>query len=155
MDIQSFLNASLKTREASISVPALSEWFDGDPVWVVRGVTAAELGRARAAADEGRGLADLVAALANNNADKSDALRKLVGVPSGDVPRDVSLRIQLLIDGSVNPAIGDANRDVVVKLAESYPTIFYELTTAILNLTGQGAEVGKRKASGSSEKSAT
>jgi len=37
---------------------------------------------------------------------------------------------------------------VAVKLAETFPTVFYQLTNAITNLTGQGAEVGKPKRSG-------
>jgi hypothetical protein len=58
----------------------------------------------------------------------------------------------MLTAGSVSPALGQQNRDGAVKLAETFPTVFYNLTNKILSLTGQGAEVGKRKRSGTAEK---
>jgi len=86
-------------------------------------------------------------------AEKADAIRKLAGVPDQGTPEDVAFRIQLLTEGSVNPALGNDNRDVAVRLAEMYPTTFYNLTKQILSLTGQGAEPGKRKPSGKTQKS--
>ena len=150
MDVQKFLNAALKPREVSIEVPELAEWFGKDekPVWVVRGLTAAELGRANQAADKSNeNLRALVAAMAGAG-DKAGAIRKTMGLSDDDVPTDVSRRIEMLAAGSVSPEVGSANRDVAVKLAESFPTIFYNLTNNILNLTGQGAETGKPKRSG-------
>jgi hypothetical protein len=64
------------------------------------------------------------------------------------VPADISRRIEMLTAGAVNPALGAANRDVAVKLAESFPGVFYALTNAIINLTGQGSEPGKPRRSG-------
>ena len=150
MDVQKFLNAALKPREVSIEVPELAEWFGKDekPVWIVRGLTAAELGRANQAADKSNeNLRALVAAMAGAG-DKAGAIRKTMGLSDDDVPTDVSRRIEMLAAGSVSPEVGSANRDVAVKLAESFPTIFYNLTNNILNLTGQGAETGKPKRSG-------
>jgi len=148
MDLQKFLNASLNLREASIPVPELAEFFEEkEPTWTVRGLTAAELARTQDAAEAGANMAALVEALASGT-DKAEAIKKLAGVPSNDVPKDVSRRIQLLVEGSVSPEIGENNRDVAVRLAETFPTVFYNLTNKILSLTGQGAEPGKRKASG-------
>jgi hypothetical protein len=153
MDLQKFLNASLTPREASVDVPELSEFFgDDDAVWTVRGLTAAEMARANDAAQAGQSLSALVEALAKSG-QKADAIRKLAGVPDADVPADVSRRIQMLVDGSVSPEIGEDSRDVAVRLAETFPTIFYNLTNKILSLTGQGAELGKPKASGKPRKS--
>lgn len=160
MDIQKFLNASLKPRQAQVSVPALAAWFppapasgtvDGIapptappvPVWVVRGLTAAELCRANQAAESGLdNVRAMVAALAGDG-DKAATIRAAMGLSSEDVPADISRRIEMLATGSVTPELGDNYRDVAVKLAETYPTVFYELTNAITNLTGQGAEPGK------------
>lgn len=152
MDIQKFLNAALCPRETSIEVPELAQWFGEDEpaVWVVRGLTAAEMGRAREAAEEGRmdNVRALVAAMAGSNGDKAGAIRKAMGLSDEDVPGDVSRRIEMLTAGSVSPALGSDRRDVAVKLAEAFPTVFYSLTNQILALTGQGAEVGKPKRSG-------
>ncbi len=150
MHIQEFLNAALRPREASIEVPELAQWFGADEraVWVVRGLTAAELGRANQAAERGLdNVRALVAAMAGDG-DKAGAIRKAMGLSDEDVPADISRRIEMLAAGSVAPALGSDNRDVAVKLAEAYPTVFYNLTNHILTLTGQGAELGKPKRSG-------
>ena len=73
---------------------------------------------------------------------------KAMGLASEDVPGDISRRIEMLAAGSVAPQLGADNRDVAVKLAENFPTVFYQLSNAILSLTGQGAEPGKPKRSG-------
>lgn len=145
MDIQKFLNANLKPRQTSVDVPELVAWFAPDvpPAWVVRGLTAAELCRANQAAERGLdNVRAMVTALAGDG-DKAAAIRQAMGLSTEDVPGDISRRIEMLAAGSVAPELGDGNRDVAVKLAEMFPTVFYQLTNAITNLTGQGAEPGK------------
>ena len=155
MDLQKFLSDSLSHRTTTVEVPELKAYFSkGEKLeWVVRGLTAAELARANLAADRRNDdLKALIEAFAGAG-DKAAALRKAVGVSEEGVPGDVSRRIDMLTSGSVAPALGDGNRDVAVKLAETFPTIFYNLTNQILSLTGQGAEVGKQKRSGKVAKS--
>lgn len=154
MDLQKFLNESLSARTATVEVPELKDFFGNDkPEWTIKGLTAAELGRANLAADRGQeNLKALVEAMAGSG-DKVEALRKTMGISEQDVPSDVSRRIEILTAGSVNPKLGQENREVAVKLAETFPTVFYNLTNQILSLTGQGAEVGKRKPSGKTPKS--
>lgn len=154
MDIAKFLNESLSARTATIEVPELKDFFGKEkPKWIVKGLTAAELGRANLAADRGQeNLKALVEAMAGSG-DKAEALRKSMGISEDEVPADVSRRIEILTAGSVDPPLGRENRDVAVKLAETFPTVFYNLTNRILSLTGQGAEVGKRKPSGKAPKS--
>jgi hypothetical protein len=150
MDLTKFANATFTQREASIAVPELAEWFDKgeEPVWIVRGLTAAELGRAsQAASTRAATLSALVNAMAGEG-DKANEIRKAMGLSDEEVPEDVSRRIEMLVAGSVSPKLTQDQRDVVVKLAESFPTTFYALTNKITNLTGQGAELGKRKPSG-------
>ena len=154
MDLQKFLNESLSSRTATIEVPELKTFFGGEdsPEWVIKGLTAAELGRANVAADRGQeNLKALVEAMAGSG-DKAEALRKTMGISEEEIPADVSRRIELLTAGSVEPKLGQDNREVAVKLAETFPTVFYNLTNQILSLTGQGAEVGKRKRSGKTAK---
>lgn len=155
MDIQQFLKASLKPREADIAVPALAAFFPDKvkPVWKVRGLTGAELGRANESSDSSQAnIRTLVKALAGEG-DKAEEIRKTMGISDEEVPQDIARRIEMLVAGSVEPAIGEENRDVAVRLAEAFPTAFYELTNKILGLTGQGAELGKRKGSGQTPKS--
>ena len=156
MDVDRFLSESLAPRQESVEVPGLAAFFEkGEaPVWVVRGLTAHELGRAKKASD--RGTEDLKAflqALAGDG-DKVQAFRKQLGVDDEDTPEDITYRIECLTIGSVDPPIGRDKRDVAVKLAEAFPAEFYLLTNRIQSLTGQGAEVGKPKPSGKTPKSA-
>ena len=155
MDIEGFLKASLEPRKEEVPVPALKEWFpDGtEPVWIVRGLTGAELGRANEASDNNQAnVKALVSALAGAG-DKAEEIRKTMGISDDEVPQDVARRIEMLVAGSVEPEIGEEKRDVVVRLAESFPVVFYDLTNKVINLTGQGAELGKRKGSGPTPKS--
>lgn len=151
MDLQRFLSAALQPRQEDVPVPELAEWFDGVAVWTVRGLTAAELGRANQSAENGmEAVRAMVAAMAGDG-DKASAIRRTLGLSDEDVPTDVSRRIEMLAAGSVSPAIGSENRDVVVKLAETFPTVFYNLSNRIINLTGQGAEPGKPTRSGTTQ----
>jgi hypothetical protein len=118
------------------------------PVWTVRGLTAAELGRAKQASEEGLDTVKALVEAMAGDGDKAAQIRKAFGLGDDDVPQNISYRIELLTAGSVSPALGAANRDVVVKLAEAFPTIFYDLTNKVLTLTGQGAVMGKPKRSG-------
>ena len=51
----------------------------------------------------------------------------------------------MLVACSVSPA---CTEQTAIKLAATFPTVFYSLTTKIIELTGLGHEVGKQKASG-------
>lgn len=149
MDFERFLNAKLTPREESIEVPELAEWFGKDaPVWVVRGLSAPELGRVNHSSDtRAETLKSLISAMAGDG-DKGGELRKAMGLSDEDVPQDVSRRIEMLTIGSVSPVLGADRRDVAVRLAETFPTVFYNLTNHITNLTGKGCELGKPKPSG-------
>lgn len=151
MNLNRFLTAHLAPRQLDTEAPELvGTLFDeGEPaVWTVRGLTAAELGRCKQASHEGMDtIKALVQAMAGDG-DKAAQIRKAFGLSDDDVPQDISYRIEVLAAGSVSPALGTENRDVAVRLAETFPTTFYDLTNKILNLTGQGAVLGKPKRSG-------
>ena len=151
MNLQRFLSAALSPRELETAVPELvgTLFDDGEkPIWTVRGLTAAELGRAKQASEEGLDtIKALVQAMAGDG-DKAAQIRKAFGLGDDDVPQNISYRIEVLAAGSVSPALGAQNRDVVVKLAEAFPTTFYDLSNKVLNLTGQGAVLGKSRRSG-------
>lgn len=149
MDLQKFLQAALQPRQSTVQVPELSAWFGDKPAeWVVRGLSAAELARANQAGERGLDNARAMVAALAGDGDKAAAIRAAMGLSNEDVPGDVSRRIEMLAAGAVSPLLGPDNRDVAVKLAETFPTVFYQLTNAIINLTGQGAELGKPKRSG-------
>lgn len=151
MNLNRFLTAALAPRQLEVETPELAGVLFDDaeaPVWTVRGLTAAELGRAKQASEEGLDtIKALVQAMAGDG-DKAAQIRKAFGLGDDDVPQNISYRIELLAAGSVSPALGAENRDVAVRLAETFPTTFYNLTNQILTMTGQGAVLGKPKRSG-------
>lgn len=154
MDIAKFLNEQFTARTETVQVPELAGFFaEGERAeWVVRGLTGAELGRANQASERSQeNVKALVEAMAGKG-DKAEALRRTLGISDEEIPTDVSRRIEMLTAASVSPKLGSEHRDVAVRLAETFPTIFYNLTNKVLNLTGQGSEVGKPKPSGKAEK---
>lgn len=152
MDLDKFLAAPLPSRSSTIAVPELAAFFEKDEKaeWVVRGMTATELARTKEAHSNSDLLKQVAEKLATG--DKASALKDVLGVGSDEVPEDISERIERLAIASVSPALGDEKRDIAVKLAESFPVTFYKLTNEILNLTGQGADLGKLKRYGRTAK---
>lgn len=145
MDLQKFLQAQFTAREATIKLPPDLHEFLGKE-WKVRGLNAAELARSRESGERGESLKALVSAMAGSG-DKAQAIKTSLGLSEDEVPTDISRRIEMLAAGSVEPKLGSENREVAVKLCETHPTVFYELTNRILELTGSGSELGKPKRS--------
>ena len=145
-DAQAFQSASLKHREADVPVPALKPWFDDEPVWRVRGLTGAELGRAQEAENRAKTIMAAIEAIAAGQP-KAAELKTALGL-GDDVPAEVARRLALLVAGSVSP---ECDHETAVRLSETHPTIFYALTNKILSLTGEGAELGKPGRSGKSQ----
>ncbi len=152
-DADRFLQAELRPRERTIDVPQLREWFGPDEPaqWTVRGLSGAELGRAAEASSRGlENVRALIAAMAatDNAGEKVSSIRRMLGVSDEDVPERVSRYIEMLTTGSVAPALGPNRRDVAVRLAETFPLVFWALGNAIDELTGLGSEPGKPTRSG-------
>ena len=154
-DQKRFLKAKMEARTEDVPVPDLAAFFsDGEPaVWTVRGLTGQELGRANEAAAKNKLVVATMDAIATLSAkEQIEEIKNALGLGS-NVPDDVARRIEYLTVGSVNPAI---TQEVAVKLCETYPVEFYELTNIIaIKLTGKGSVEAKKKPiiSGETEKS--
>lgn len=155
LDVQKLMAADFKLREAELPVPELAAFFpDGEqPVWVVRQLTATEMNRAQEAGKNEDKIRAVVTALSGEG-DKAEAIRDILGVGDDETPAEISRRIEMLVLASVTPKITPETRDVAVLMAEKFATQFYSLTTKIMSLTGQGAEVGKPKRSTRTQTSA-
>lgn len=144
---QKFMAAQFQPRIEEIHVPALGDWFD-DPandayLWKVRGQTANEVARATDASEKHKNLDAIIKAISSNQ-NQIVELKKAIGVET-DTPAAIIKRLEQLVQCSVDPVI---TLDVAVKLAETRPIEFYQLTNEILRLTGLGMDVKKPKASG-------
>jgi len=145
MNLQKYRNERRSPRTEKIKVPQLTDYFEGDPLFEVRGLTGSELGRCREAAARNRDVQAMAAALIGGNSDeKAEDLRQLATGP--DLHDDICQRQEMLSLGCIDPKIEHSD---AVLLSEDFPTEFYALTNAILKLTGAGRVLGKPKASGS------
>jgi hypothetical protein len=137
-----FNSAVLAPRTQDVPVPDLAAWFDdSDPVWRVRGLTANEIAKTRVAGEARRRESAFAAALATGS--KSEIIAEVqhaIG-RSDSVEPDLARRLEMLTLGSVDPL---CPLDVAVRLAEHFPTVFYQLTDRILTLTGLGSDVEKK-----------
>lgn len=146
-----FDKAKFAPRTSDVPVPGLKDWFEGDPVWKVRGLSGNDLGRCNELAARNRKtIGDIVKALIKNQGNETgSAIQDLVGL-SDDVPQDVARRIEYLISGSVDP---DCPLDRAVQLNLAYPVEFRIITEKIFELTGLGHTPGKPMPSGNEKTS--
>lgn len=139
-----FNNAQWSPRTEAIAVPDLIDFFDGaEPMIKVRGLTANELARCNEAATKRSNINLVISQLALSQEHLSD-IKKLLG-NSDDVPGEIAKRLEMLTLAAIDPKF---TLDTVIKLADCFPLLFYELTNKILNLTGQGKVQEKPKPSG-------
>jgi len=162
-NVDKFASTDFHPREEDVPVPDLKAFFSGKaekddtgkdkpPVWRVRGLSGPELARVNESQQRNRDRNAIAAGLlSGKDAQVTEAVRELVG--DGDsVPDDIAKRLEMLVVGSVKPEI---SHSIAVRLANAYPIEFYQLTTKITQLTGQGSEPGKPKRSSGTRKSAS
>jgi hypothetical protein len=138
---EEFLSARLALRTADVPVPDLAGWFDGPPVWKVRGLDANEIAKVDLADRRHEQTAAMVAALdAGSATEITDAVRSMLGRGT-DIESVYARQIEIVTLGSVDPP-GD--HALSAKLGEKFPVVFKTLFNTIMGLTGKGAEPEKK-----------
>jgi hypothetical protein len=139
-----FAKANLVHHTEVVKVPGLAKWFDGEPEWTVRGLTGHELSLALEAQERRRKLSDALLAIAGDTpeSERVTAIREALGIGTENLSADVVKRLEMLVHGSVEPKV---DMDVARKLFTNYPIEFYQLTMAIMRLTGLGAGLDEGK----------
>jgi hypothetical protein len=133
--VERFQSAEYQPRTERVLVPPLAEFFDDGEAaeFVIRGLSASELQRAVEAGQRQGSIETVVKAISSKQ-DQVDTIRKALGM-SKDTPGEIAKRIEMLVLGSVSPALEHA---AAVKVAEVCPIEFYDITNKIVALTGQG-----------------
>jgi len=145
-DSKGFMREKFAARTESVPVPSLAAWFgEGDePVWKVRGMTGVEMARVQEVGASARKIEDLAKALAAaaGSGEKIAGILQAAGLPKNlkDQPDAFIKHLEMLTIGSVDPVV---DLPLAIKLAETFPVEFHQLTTKIIVLTGQGHEPGK------------
>lgn len=142
-DSERFERAKFEARRTKVPVVALAPFFGDDesPEWEVRGLSSVELHRALEAGRRQSSVETIVKAIAANG-DQAAAVRKALGL-SKDVPGEMAKRLEMLVMGSISPAI---TLPQAVKLAEAFPIEFLTITNEITDLTGRGFDLVKPQA---------
>lgn len=140
-DAAAFEQAEAKPRTQRVPVPALAAFYapGEEPVWEVRGLTASELHHASEAKQRQAAMLVALEALASQK-ERVSALRSALGLDTAATPGEIAKRQQMLVSGSVSPVCSET---LAVKLSETFPIEFLLLTNAIVELTGQGFDLGK------------
>jgi len=139
-----FTKQKFEHRTDTVSVPALSDWFDGDPDWVVRNLSGNEMSMCQESSEKNKNISAITEALVTSNQkEKVDALRAIIG-NTDDVTNDMAKRLEMIVYGSVEPEI---DTSIAIKLAENFPVEFMQITNKITIMTGMGASKVKPKAS--------
>ena len=152
MNLDRFCHQASRYRTQDVPVPELAGWglFDeGEPlVWRVRSLTALEFYRCAEAQNEAvRRLHEALGQALAQSDHAVDALR----AAASQTPGEFSKKLELVVAASVSPAIDELHRDVVVKLAEVLPAVFFRLVNAVELLFVQGGELGKARPSGTTD----
>lgn len=151
-DDKLFMKSVFSARTTDVSVAELKEHFDGDPIWQVRGLTGEEVARANDAVEQNKTMALVAEAISGSDSERVESFKELFGVSEDSVPDELVRRKTMLVMGSVSPV---SSEELAVKLADTFPTVFFKLTTEIIKLTGLGKTPGKSKPSGKKQTSET
>ena len=147
-DKKKFLKDKFASRVEEVAVPDMAAFFpEGEKaVWKVRGLTGQELGSANEAVEKNRNVAAILEGIMSAaGKEKTEAVKSMIGLATGQTPSDIVKRIEHLVLGSVEPA---CTQEMAVKVCEVWPVPFFELTNTILKLSGQGQTPGKQMPSG-------
>jgi len=135
-DLKGFAKAKFKRRTEEFEVEVLRPFFgaDDEPVFIVQGLRHDEIATCNMAVKKSDNLTAILQAAANHKPSIKTAIGDMISA-NIDVPEDTQKRIMHLTFGSVEPKI---NESLAVKLAETFPVEFVQLTDTILKLTGEG-----------------
>lgn len=151
MNPEKFRSAKLVRPVKEFNAPALAGvLFDEgeEPVVYIRGLSANEMLTAREARQSNSVKNALSRALADGSeSEMAKAFKRLLGNSVEDkiTAAETAFRIEVIV-GGVTDQDGKKqlfDHELSVKLAEHYPTLFLELSTEILALTGEGSKVGE------------
>lgn len=140
---QKFGSTNFERRTGVVNVDALAEFFeDGEePEITVKGLTHQEVAQCADGIKSDVNLEALLKAAAGHTPSMKEAVGELLNKTT-NTPVDTKKRILHLVVGAVKPEIDEMT---AVKLAETFPIEFTQLTNKILELTGLGQVAVKKR----------
>ena len=147
MDLAAFRGARFEVRTARVELPAYAAAAGlPDASMLVRGLTADEINRAKAARKNGELAEQLAEAMARRSG--GDAKRAMQGLfgHGDDVAPDTVVQMETVATGVVEPS--DWTLADAVKISNDFPTDFAQLFIGIMQLTGAGKTLAGSPTSG-------
>lgn len=141
-----FMKQKFEPRTDQVKVPELKNWFDkGEkPIWVVRGLTSEESARCNEGIKRQETLSALIEAIGTSQLNVDEIKQKL-GLNDKEMPDETILMIERILVGSMTDGCEQIDRSIVVKISISYPSVFYRLSSRIMELTALGMEANIKK----------
>ncbi|TYT73252.1 hypothetical protein [Desulfobotulus mexicanus] len=143
MDVQAFLRAAVRPRTRRLPAPQGLHIFFEDPAeaeFEVRGLNGEELARVRSTVERNRDMTAIVEKIFGDREEKVSAIRELMGLDSETLPDDLARRMAIISGGCMSPELDE---QAAAKLFLVLPVFGYTLSDTILQLTGEGAELGE------------
>jgi hypothetical protein len=141
-DLNKFEQATITQRTRELDVPLLQDFYEKKqkPIWVIHALTSEDVAMVNDAEERNAAVGTLVTAmLGNNKNSKADAIKSAMGIGE-ESPADIVRRIEIILRGSTNLNV-EEHRDIVIKIAMYYPTVFMTISNEILSLSGEGGLV--------------
>ena len=151
-DAAKFQRQDFYTRVEEVQIDVMAPFFpEGElPIFKIKCLSADEVARTNDAIKTAKMAESMLDALSTmNKPDMVKSFKDQLGY-GNDVNADVQRRIELIIYGTIEPALP---RELIVKMAENLPTAFYKLSNRITEITGLGNELGKQPPSGETTES--
>lgn len=135
-NLDKFTNANFERRTEVVPVGALQDFFpkDEEAVFKVQGLTHSEIAECAEKIQSQGNLKTVLEAAAGHKPSIKSAIGEIIESKL-QVPIDTQKRILHLVKGSVEPKFDEMS---AVKLSETFPVEFTELTNKILELSGKG-----------------
>lgn len=138
-----FASAKFERRTEVVIVDGLKAFFPAgeSPEFTVQGLKHSEIAKCNEQVQNQDNLKALLEAAAGSKPAIKEAVKGILDA-NVNIPVDTQKRILHLVTGSLEPKIDES---MAVKLAETFPVEFTELTNTILKLTGLGQVAVKKQ----------
>lgn len=147
-----FLSSNFELRTKDVEIKELKAFFEEKekPLFTLRGLGGEDCAKCREAKQAASNMGNVIDAIVSARApQKAEAIKNMLGIGNSTLPDDYVYRIEVLVAGCIKP---EMSSELAVKIATYFPTVFYQLTNTILELTGLGASLGELKPSGVKKK---
>lgn len=132
---KAFLKTQFEPRSQAIKITGLDEFFDGDAIIIVRGLTASEMAYCLESKQKTETITNLLAFVESKDSEILKRVAEEMNLAEKEVHPKISLNKKLLMKAIVSPQMSEA---VITKLMREQFGIFTILVNKVNELTNEG-----------------